>query len=131
MRDAQASLLLSRPIGEMRMDQIDPQYVTRVLWYLEQELRCQVTPLSSQQGYLIRFPAGTVEEIYAGQSTQWTYRTTIRFLDGRTLTKYVQTQLSLPHASRTLLAFPTSVLEGPEPSTPPGALPPLAVPPQR
>lgn len=98
------------------MDQIDPQYVTRVLWYLEQELRCRVTPLSPQQGYLIQFPAGTVEEIYAGQSTQWTYRTTIRFLDGRTLTKYVQTQLRLPHASRTLLAFPTGVLEGPEPA---------------
>ena len=94
MRNEGEKPLISKPISEVTIDQMDQQYVTRVKWYLEHELRCKITPLNEQRGYLIQFPEHTTEEVYAGQSTQWTYRTTIRLPNGVTLTKYVMSPLN-------------------------------------
>lgn len=115
MRDENAMPLLSQPISEVEMDKMDPRYINRVKWYLEHELHCTVAPLSQREGYLVRFPAGTVEETYSGESTQWTHKTTIRFPDGATLQKYVTSALNPAQESQTMLAFPNSVLDGPEP----------------
>lgn len=67
------------------------------------------------RGYLIQFPAGTVEEVYAGQSTPRTFRTLIRFPGGQRLTKYVVLSCRPVYRSLTMLAFPTELLEGPAP----------------
>lgn len=107
--------LLSKPISEITIDQMDQHYITRVKWYLEHDLQCRMIPLSGQRGYLIQFPANTTEEVYAGQSTQWTYRTTIRLPNGITFTKYVLSPLNPTQHSQTMLAFPNAVLDGPEP----------------
>lgn len=115
MRDGNNKLLRSRPISEIKIDSMERQYVTRVQWYLEQELHRRMTFLSDQRGYLIHFPEGTLEEVYPGQSTGWTYKTTIRFPNGATLTKYVTSPLSSTQRGLTMLTFPTALLEGPEP----------------
>ncbi len=115
MRDETAVPLLSRPIREVEMSRMDQQYVTRVQWYLEHELQCSITYIRERGVYLIRFPEGTVEETYAGQSTQWTYKTTIRLPDGATLQKYVSAPLNPTQQSQTMLTFPNRVLDGPEP----------------
>lgn len=115
MRDEENRPLLSRPIREIEMDKMDQQYVTRVQWYLEHELQCSITYLRECERYLIRFPEGTVEETYGGQSTQWTHRTTIRLPNGATLQKYVSSPLNAAQQCRTMLAFPHRVLDGPEP----------------
>lgn len=115
MRDDNGKPLLSRPIREIEMDRIDQRYVRRVQWYLENELHCSITYISERSRYLIRFPEGTVEETYQGQSTQWTHRTTIRFPGGTTLQKYVSAPLNPLQRGQTMLAFPHRVLDGPEP----------------
>lgn len=115
MRDENAVPLLSQPISEVEMDKMDPKYIARVRWYLEQELHCTVTPLSQRDGYLIHFPEGTVEETYSGESTQWTHKTTIRLPDGTTLQKYVISPLNVAQRGQTMLAFPNTVLDCPEP----------------
>lgn len=87
--------LHSRPIEEVRISVFDQQYIARVQWYLEHELHCSMTYMSEEGGfYLIRFPEGTVEEVYTGRSTQWTYETTIRFPNGVTLKKYSRAPLN-------------------------------------
>lgn len=116
MRDKNTTPLISRPISEMKMDKMEQHYVGRVQWYLEHDRHCHITSLSDREGYLILFPEGTVEETYMGQSTQWTRRTTIRFPDGATLQKYVTSPLNPTQSSQTMLAFPNSVLDGPEAS---------------
>lgn len=115
MNNENVKPLLSRPIREIEMDKMDQQYVTRVKWYLEQELHCSITYVSEREKYLVRFPEGTVEETYSGQSTQWTHRTTIRLPGGNTLLKYVSSPLNSTQSSQTMLAFPHRVLDGPEP----------------
>jgi hypothetical protein len=94
---------------------IDPQYLSRIRWYLERVLCCRMVTLPVQRGYLIHFPPGTVEEVYAGQSTPRTFRTIIRFANGITLTKYVTSPLNATLRGQTMLAFPNELLEGPEP----------------
>jgi hypothetical protein len=106
-----STLLLSRPINTMAIDKIDQQYLARVVWYLEHELHCKMTPLANGEGHLIQFPAGTVEETYAGQSTQWTHKTTIRFPGGTTLQKYVASSIHPHQPAQTMLAFPRSILD--------------------
>ena len=118
MRDEDAGPLLSRPIREIEMDRMDPKYVTRVQWYLEHELCCSVTYMRERDTYLIRFPAGTLEETYRGRSTQWTHCTTIRFPSGAMLQKYVSAPLNALQSSQTMLSFPHHVLDGPEPPCP-------------
>ncbi len=115
MRDEDARPLLSRPIREIEMDRIDQKYATRVQWYLEHELYCTVTCMGERDMYLIRFPEGTLEETYRGQSTQWTHCTTIRFPSGVTLQKYVSAPLNAMQRGQTMLSFPREVLDGPEP----------------
>lgn len=115
MSDEDVRPLLSRPIREIEMDRMEQRYVTRVQWYLERELHCSMTYLSERGKYLVRFPEGTVEETYRGQSTQWTHRTTIRFPGGTTLQKYVSAPLNSLQRSHTMLSFPHRVLDGPEP----------------
>jgi hypothetical protein len=109
--------LLSQLIREVRMTVFDRQYRARVRRYLEQELHCSMTYMSSAGGgyYLLRFPEGTVEETYAGRSTQWTHETTIRFPDGTTLKKYSRAPLKDTQPSRVDLAFPERLLDGPAP----------------
>lgn len=115
MSDEDVRPLLSRPIREIEMDRMEQRYVTRVQWYLEQELHCSITYMSERGKYLVRFPEGTVEETYRGQSTQWTHRTTIRFPGGTTLQKYVSAPLNSMQRGHTMLSFPHRVLDGPEP----------------
>ncbi|HVU66863.1 MAG TPA: hypothetical protein VHD63_07040 [Ktedonobacteraceae bacterium] len=115
MREDDGKPLLSMPIREIEMDRMEQRYVTRVLWYLEHELHCSITYLSERGMYLIRFPEGTLEETYRGQSTQWTRRTTIRFPGGTTLQKYVSAPLNPRQRGQTMLAIPHRVLDGPEP----------------
>jgi hypothetical protein len=105
--------LRQKPISDVVLNRIDAQYVEPCTRHLE-KLGCRVTFRGLQGGYHVQFPAGTVEEVYAGQSTQWTYRTTIRFPTGQTLTKYVCVQLPYINSSTTALAFPIDVLYGPE-----------------
>ncbi|HEY3993673.1 MAG TPA: hypothetical protein VGM01_12460, partial [Ktedonobacteraceae bacterium] len=112
MRNENATLLLSQPISEIAIDQVDQRYLTRVQWYLEHELQCKITPLAGRDGHLIVFPAGTVEETYEGQSTQWTHKTLIRFPGGSTLQKYVASPLNPTQRAQTMLAFPNSILDG-------------------
>jgi hypothetical protein len=107
--------LRSTPISEVVISQMDQQYVSRVTWYLEHDLGCKVTYRGRQGGYHIQLPEGTVEAIYAGQSTQWTRRTTICFPCGQKLTRYILTPLNPLHPTCTMLAFPNDVLFGPEP----------------
>jgi hypothetical protein len=111
----QDMLLRTTPISEVVMSQMDQQYVSRVTWYLEQVLHCRVTYRGRQGGYHIQLPAGTIEAIYVGQSTQWTRRTIICFPGGQKLTKYILTPFNPSHPTCTMLAFPNDVLEGPEP----------------
>ncbi|HEY3993620.1 MAG TPA: hypothetical protein VGM01_12185 [Ktedonobacteraceae bacterium] len=96
------------------MSEMKGQYITRVLYYLRHELHCVVEPLGDV-GYHITFPAGTVEETYAGQSTQWTYMTLLRFPTGQEIDKYIKTRLSDMTKSTTTLGIPKRVLAGPEP----------------
>src|SRR5437016_5653248 len=98
------------PIQEIVMAQMDRAYVRRVYWYLEHVLGCKVTFLGELQGHKIEFPAGTVEEVYAGQSTSYTYRTIVRFPTGQTLTKYVSAILPAMDKYATMLAFPVTLL---------------------
>ncbi len=116
MRNEHALPLLSQPISKVEMGRIEPRYVTRITWYLEHVLNCEITPLVDREGYLVRFPEGTVEETYSGQSTQWMHRTTIRLPNGQTLQKYVSAPLNPRLHGQTMLTFPTSILEGPEPA---------------
>jgi hypothetical protein len=110
----QGAFLSSKPISEVVISRIEFPFIARVWRYLE-SLGCKVTYLSDQNGYHVIFPTGTTENVYAGQSTQWTHRTIICLPSGRRLTKYVV--VSLPHVERstTMLAFPNQVLFGPEP----------------
>src|SRR5258707_4804876 len=112
----QGAFLHSQPINEIGIGSIDAKYVARVWRYLV-HLGCEVMYLRNQNRYRITFPAGTTEHIYAGQSTQWTYRTVICLPGGQRLAKYVFA--SLPHVERstTMLAFPHDILFGPEPRT--------------
>lgn len=103
-----------RDISEVVMTRMDPAYVRRVYWYLGHILGCKVTFLGELEGHRVEFPTGTREETYMGQSTQFTHRTTIRFPSGHTLTKYVTAMLPDTTRSVTLLAFPNTVLDGPE-----------------
>lgn len=103
------------PISGIVMSRMEPQYIARVWRYLE-HLGCTVKYLRDQNQYHIVFPEGTVEAIYAGQSTQWTRRTTICFAGGQKLTKYILTPFNPLYPTRTMLAFPNDVLFGPEPS---------------
>lgn len=107
--------LSQKPISEVILSRVEAQYVEPITSYLEKVLGCRVTFRGMQGGYHVQFPEGTLELVYAGQSTQWTYRTTIHFPTGQTLTKYVV--VSLPHLTKssTALAFPIEVLYGPEP----------------
>lgn len=115
MREAENQPVQTKQIGELVIGPIDPQHLSRIRWYLERVLSCHMVMLPAQRGYIIQFPAGTVEEIYAGQSTPRTFRTTIRFANGVTLAKYVFSPLHAGMRGQTVLAFPTSLLEGPEP----------------
>ncbi len=115
MKDDQDKPLFSQPIHEVTISKIDQIYVTRVLWYLEHDLHCHVTALEGSQGFRITFPKGTLQETYAGQSTQWTHKTTIRFANGVTLRKYVVAPLNPTRHGLTSLAIPNTVLDGPEP----------------
>ncbi|HVU67779.1 MAG TPA: hypothetical protein VHD63_11640 [Ktedonobacteraceae bacterium] len=115
MRNEHTIPLLSQPISKMEMDRVEQRYVTRITWYLEHVLHCEITPLVGREGFLIHFPEGTVEETYGGQSTQWVRRTTIRLPGGQTLQKYVSAPLNPTLHGQTMLTFPTSILEGPEP----------------
>jgi hypothetical protein len=99
-----------KPITELTMSRMEPKYISHVCAYLQNVLGCQVEQLASGKTH-IRFPQGTVEETYMGQSTQWTHRTLIRFPTGQTLTKYVSVILHNPTQATTMLAFPNEVLE--------------------
>ncbi len=111
----QGSFLRSKPISELVIGPVDARYVARIWRYLENDLGCKMKYLRNQNQYHITFPAGTTENTYAGQSTQWTHITIICLPTGQRLTKYVL--VSLPHLdkSTTMLAFPNDVLLGPEP----------------
>ena len=115
MRNEHIALLHSQPISDVKIDMMDQRYISRVQWYLEHDLHCKVTSLNEYEGYLVEFPEGTVEETYSGQSTQWTHRTTIRLPHGQTLQKYVTAPLNPTQRSQTMLTFPNSILNGPEP----------------
>lgn len=106
----------STPITELTLSRMEPQYVKHVYRYLREVLGCVVTRIEETGETSLTFPPGVVEEVYAGQSTQWTYRTLIRFPTGQTLTKYVSVVLHNPTQTTTMLAFPVEVLE---PSTQP------------
>jgi len=105
--------LLSTPLREIEIDQVEQRYLTRVRFYLEQELQCCMIYVRERATYLIQFPEGTVEETYRGQSTPWTYRTNLRLPGGTTLQKYVTAPLNPMQRGRTMLAFPTRILESP------------------
>jgi len=105
----QGDILASKPIQEIVMSQIDRQYVIPIRRYLE-SLGCAVTLLDNGSGYRVQFPAGTQEETRAGLSTQFTHRTTVRFPNGKTLTKYVVVVMPQATSSATMLAFPNEVL---------------------
>lgn len=97
--------LSTKPITELHMSCIDEIYVRRVYWYLEHTLECKVE--SEPDGrHHITFPDGTVEEVYPGQSTPWTYKTTIRFPNGRTLSKYKSVNVRNMMTATFLLYFP-------------------------
>jgi hypothetical protein len=115
MREADDQPVQVRPLGELVIGPIDPQYLSRIRWYLERVLSCRMVILPAQRGYVIQLPAGTVEEVYAGQSTPRTFRTTVRFANGVTLTKYVTSPLNATLRGQAMLAFPNELLEGPEP----------------
>jgi len=110
----QGACLRSKPISEVVISQVDQQYISRIIWYLE-HLGCKVTYQGRPGEYQIQFPAGTTENVYAGRSTQWTHHTIICLPSGQRLTKYVV--VSLPHVEKsiTMVAFPNDVLFGPEP----------------
>ncbi len=84
----QGAFLQAKPISEMVISRIELPFIARVWRYLE-SLGCQVTYLRAQNGYHVTFPTGTTENVYAGQSTPWTHRTTLRLPGGQMLTKYV------------------------------------------
>ena len=107
--------LRSVPITEMVMSEMDAQYKTRILFYMRHELHCKVEPLEGKAGYYIQFPPGTREETYPGQSTQWNHRTTLRFPTGQTLARCISINVRDSKRSTTLLAFPNTILDGPEP----------------
>src|SRR5579859_6118715 len=103
VKNENATLLLAQPISAIEIDKVDQQYITRVKWYLEHELHCRMLPLIDRDGYLVTLPEGTLEETYAGQSTQWTHRTTIRFPSGITLQKYMVSPLNPSQRAQTML----------------------------
>ncbi|SRR5258707_15696859 len=108
MKD-RATFLQSKPISEIVISHVDQVYVTRIKSYLE-SLGCRVTYQGERGRYHIQFPEGTTDNTYAGQSTQWTHRTTIRLLGGQRLTKYVVVSLPKTDNSITMLAFPNDIL---------------------
>lgn len=110
----EGSILLTRPISELVIGPLETKYIGRVWRYLER-LGCRVQYLQARNAYHICFPEGTVEQVRAGQSTQWTHRTSLLFPAGEQLTKYVVVSLSCLDRSSTLLAFPNEILLGPEP----------------
>ena len=106
-----AEPLLSQPISEITIERLKRQFIARIRRYLEHELQCELTTLENG-GYLIQFPQGTVEEIYAGESSLYSYNSTIRFPNGATLTKHVYYPINETQSSKTTtLHFPKSVLE--------------------
>lgn len=113
MKEHHMAPLCSWFLHEIILDVSDPQEMARIQRYLEQDLRCLVKVLDSHR-YHVLFPAGTAEEIPAGQSTVWTYRTIIRFANGTRLPKEVREPLQAPQQRQTLIVFPESVLKGPD-----------------
>ena len=109
MNEEAARPLLTKPLTTIVMS-LDPRYLSRVTRYLE-GLQCTVR--QEGEGYRVIFPEGTVEEVYMGQSTQWTTRTTVRLPAGTTLTKLVSHPLNETQTQRTLLAFPKALLDAP------------------
>ncbi len=108
-------LIKSSPIHDVVISHVSQQYGMRMKHYLE-DLGCRVTPYQGERGkYHIQFPAGTTENTYAGQSTQWTHRTVVFFPGGARITKFILTPLNPSYPSYNTLAFPNDVLFGPEP----------------
>ncbi len=103
-----------KPITEVIMGPMERQYVSRVTYYLE-HLGCRISPLSDSQGYHIYLPEGSMEEVILWKSTQWKYQTIINLPGGQKLSKYILTSFNPSRQSIVMLAFPISVLEGPEP----------------
>jgi hypothetical protein len=94
------SVLRSTPIHELVIGTLKPQGIASL-----EALGCKVDCLNEQGAYKIAFPAGTQEEIRAGESTALTYKTHICFPDGSTLTKLVKVRLSNMDESVTFLCF--------------------------
>jgi hypothetical protein len=81
-------LLSSTPIQEIRDNMLNPASFVQFQRYLEKECGCCCAAMDDHC-VVVRFPAGTVEEEYAGQSTVWRRETTIRFPNGVKLIKRV------------------------------------------
>src|SRR5258707_3689583 len=104
----------SSPIYDVVMSHVSEYYALSIQRYLE-GLGCRVTYQGQRGKYQIQFPAGTTENTYAGQSTQWTHRTVVFFPGGARITRFILTPLNPLYPAYNTLAFPNDVLFGPEP----------------
>ncbi len=110
----QGSFLHSKPISEVVISQVEECFLPQITWYLG-SLGCHVKYYGERGKYHIQFPEGTVEAVYAGKSTQFTYRTAVILPNGTHLTKLVIAPCHPSYPPCNALAFPVDVLFGSEP----------------
>src|SRR5258707_12437970 len=115
-------LIKSSPIYDVVISHVSEYYALSIQRYLE-GLGCRVTYQGQRGKYQIQFPAGTTENTYAGQSTQWTHRTVVILFPPGRITRFILTPLNPLYPAYNTLAFPNDVLFGPEPQQTPSLRP--------
>ena len=105
--------LESTPIKELTDNTLNLVYFSAYQWYLEKECGCGVTYMSSGSA-LVRFPEGTLEEVYSGRSTQWVRETMILLPNKTRLKKVVRTPLSEGEKTLVALLLPKGVYGEPK-----------------
>ena len=98
-------LVSSTPIQELQDTMLNPASLAQFQQYLENECGCSCTTLEDHS-VIVHFPAGTLEEEYAGQSTTWKRETIIRLPNGVKLIKRVYPRMIEGEKSLVALLLP-------------------------
>ena len=110
MSMSKKQLIMSTTISNLTID-IEQRYIKAVKSYLESR-GCSVSSKEGEEDkYLVTFPQGTQEEVYMGQSTQWTTCTTMRLPNGKKLERVTLHPLNSEQKRITTFMIPKSLLE--------------------
>jgi hypothetical protein len=105
-----AELVSSLPLQELRDNMLNPACYVPFQRYLEKACGCSCL-LMADHSVVVRFPEGTVEEEYAGQSSSWRRETTLCLPNGVKLIKRVYPALMEGEKALVALVLPQSAWE--------------------